>query len=146
MNKMIDKEFDKLISTAIDKDQDLPEGLSSRLDSMIENLEREEQVNSQSKKSRIVRHLFIWTSSIAACLLISILLLKPQEPRFNDPIQYASLIEDTYSNPKDAAIATEKALAILSEKFNLGIETVNNSKKKIEKVNKDVNNYLNKIK
>lgn len=143
---MIDKEFDKLISTALDKDQDIPEGLSERLDSMIDNLEREEQLSSQSKNNRIVRHLFVWTSSIAACLLITFLLIKPKEPRFSDPIQYASLIEDTYTNPKDAAIATEKALAILSEKFNLGIESVNNSKQKIDKVNKEVNNYLNKIK
>jgi len=51
-------------------------------------------------------------------------------------------LADTYTNPQEAAIAAQEALAFLSVNLNKGIEQVNEAQQEMNKVNEILNIHL----
>ncbi len=51
-------------------------------------------------------------------------------------------LADTYTNPQEAAMAAQKALAFMSVNLNKGIEQVNEAQQEMNKVNKILNKHL----
>jgi len=52
-------------------------------------------------------------------------------------------LADTYTNPQEAAIAAQKALAFMSSNLNKGIDQINDAQQEINKVNRILNKHLN---
>ena len=119
---MNDKNIDELINKALQEEQALPEGLSRRLEEQIDAWAATEEKKTRSLTRR--RTLY-WLSGVAASILLCIRLA------------------DTYTNPKDAAVAAEKALLLLSHNLNKGISQVNDAGQEIDKVNNILNKHLN---
>jgi hypothetical protein len=128
---MDDKKIDELINKALQEEQALPEGLSRRLEKQIDTW-----ASTEEKKTRSLtrRRTLYWLSGVAASILLCISFL-----------QYESSYQayDTYTNPKDAAAAAEKALLLLSQNLNKGISQVDNAGQEIDKVNNILNKHLN---
>ena len=110
---MDDKKIDELINKALQEEQALPEGLSRRL-------------------------TLYWLSGVAASILLCISFLQ-----YKSSYQAYDRLSDTYTNPKDAAAAAEKALLLLSQNLNKGISQVDNAGQEIDKVNNILNKHLN---
>ncbi len=134
---MNDKEIDELIDKVLHEEQELPEGLSERLEQYIEQLEADEK----EQKSSLFRKRFLITiSSVAAALLLGVAIFFQTERTNLQPT-----VADTFSDPYEAAEAAEKALAFLSTQFNKGVDQVSDAQLEIEKVNEIVNKQLKDI-
>ena len=123
---MNDKQIDELINKVLREDQTLPEGLSERLEQQIDAwaaAEKKETIRSSFRR----RSLF---------LRIGIRIFLFTTP--NEEHQLA----DTYTNPQEAAMAAQKALAFMSVNLNKGIEQVNEAQQEMNKVNKILNKHL----
>ena len=121
---MDDKKIDELINKALQEEQALPEGLSRRLEKQIGSLTR--------------RRTLYWLSGVAASILLCISFLQ-----YKSSYHAHDRLSDTYTNPKDAAAAAEKALLLLSQNLNKGISQVDNAGQEIDKVNNILNKHLN---
>ena len=128
---MDDKKIDELINKALQEEQALPEGLSRRLEKQIDTW-----ASTEEKKTRSLtrRRTLYWLSGVAAS--ISFL-------QYESSYQAYDRLSDTYTNPKDAAAAAEKALLLLSQNLNKGISQVDNAGQEIDKVNNILNKHLN---
>ena len=128
---MDDKKIDELINKALQEEQALPEGLSRRLEKQIDTW-----ASTEEKKTRSLtrRRTLYWLSGVAAT--ISFL-------QYKSSYQAHDRLSDTYTNPKDAAAAAEKALLLLSQNLNKGISQVDNAGQEIDKVNNILNKHLN---
>lgn len=134
---MNDKEIDDLIDKALREEQELPEGLSDRLEQYIDQLETEEK----GKQKSLFRKRFLITfSSIAAALLLGVVIFFQTEKTNLQPTT-----ADTFNDPYEAAEAAQKALAFLSLQFNKGVDQAVEAQQEIEKVNEIVNKQLNEI-
>lgn len=132
---MDDKKIDELINKALQEEQALPEGLSRRLEQQIDAWASAEEKKTRSWTRR--RSLY-WLSGVVAAILLCIAFFQydvsshtPDRPR------------DTYTNPEEAAVAAEKALLLLSQNLNKGINQVNDAEQEIDKVNNILNKHLN---
>ena len=128
---MDDKKIDELINKALQEEQALPEGLSRRLEKKIDTW-----ASTAEKKPR--RRTLYWLSGVAASILLCISFLQ-----YKSSYQAYDRLSDTYTNPKDAAAAAEKALLLLSQNLNKGISQVDNAGQEIDKVNNILNKHLN---
>jgi len=132
---MNDKQIDELINKALREDGKLPEGLSGRLEQYIDNLAAKEQ----KQKSPLMRKHFIYLfGGVAAAMLIGFVLFLQTDNFYNKPTT-----ADTFSDPQEAAIAANKALAFMSTQLNNGLDQVSDAEQEINKVNKIVNKQLN---
>lgn len=132
---MNDKQIDELINKALREDGELPEGLSGRLEQYIDNLAAKEQ----RQKSPLMRRQFIYLfGGVAAAMLIGFVLFLQTDNFYNKPTT-----ADTFSDPQEAAIAANKALAFMSTQLNNGLDQVSDAEQEINKVNKIVNKQLN---
>jgi hypothetical protein len=132
---MNDKQIDELINKALREDGELPEGLSGRLEQYIDNLAAKEQ----KQKSPLMRKHFIYLfGGVAAAMLIGFVLFLQTDNFYNKPTT-----ADTFSDPQEAAIAANKALAFMSTQLNNGLDQVSDAEQEINKVNKIVNKQLN---
>ncbi len=125
---MNDKEIDKLIDEALDIP--IPEGLAERLEKQIDGLAARE-------KKRSLRRIVYWASSVAAIALlcIGIFIKTSVSP-------YQNKLADTYTDPLEAAMVAEKALAFMSAQLNKGLDQVNDAGQEIEKVNQILNKHI----
>lgn len=132
---MDDKKIDELINKALQEEQALPEGLSRRLEKQIDTW-----ASTEEKKPRSLtrRRTLYWLSGVAAYILLCISFLQ-----YKSSYQAYDRLSDTYTNPKDAAAAAEKALLLLSQNLNKGISQVDNAGQEIDKVNNILNKHLN---
>ena len=107
---MDDKKIDELINKALQEEQALPEGLSRRLEKQIDTW-----ASTEEKKTRSLtrRRTLYWLSGVAASILLCISFLQ-----YKSSYQAHDRLSDTYTNPKDAAAAAEKALLLLSQILN----------------------------
>ena len=112
---MDDKKIDELINKALQEDLALPEGLSERLERQIDFLAQEEISPRVSR-----RRSFYWISGIAA-----------------------PVMADTFTDPEEAAVVAQNALAFMSRNLNKGLGQVNEASQEITKINKIVNKHLN---
>ncbi len=131
---MNDKHIDELIDRALREEQELPEGLSERLELYIDRLAAEDH-EKQAKRVKI-RALY-WLTGVAAALLLGIALFFQTENMNMRPTT-----ADTFNNPEEAAIAAQEALAFLSSQLNKGLDQVSEAKSEVEKVNEIVNKQL----
>ncbi len=129
---MNDKDWDELIQKALKADQQLPDGLSRRLE---EQIDRWAAADEQLK-----RKCFSPTRQWIGIAATTLLLLGLSGLYF----MQTPTIPDTYSNPKEAAAATEKALLLLSQNLNKGFEQVEKANLEMEKaqviLNKTIKN------
>ena len=129
---MDDKKIDELINKARQEEQALPEGLSRR--------QIDTWASTEEKKTRSLtrRRTLYWLSGVAASILLCISFLQ-----YKSSYHAHDRLSDTYTNPKDAAAAAEKALLLLSQNLNKGISQVDNAGQEIDKVNNILNKHLN---
>ena len=117
----------------------IPEGLESRLNSLIDEWDTHERRTLKVKKhTRVLR--LQWIGSIAASLLIlfsvGMFLYRPYT---------APTPQDTCANPDEAYAQAQKALIMLSSSLNKGIEKVESVNETTEKIQENVNEQLNRI-
>ncbi len=109
---------------------DAPLYLEEKLNSLIDNLERDE-----NEKQTPLRVLSIkswrWAISIAASVLI--VLSVGIFTYFGNNSNQSPMLVDTYSNPEDAYIETQKALLLVSNKLNKGFEQMEKVNEILEK-------------
>lgn len=128
-----DMEFEKRIFLKLYSSQqnNVPTHLGEKLNALIDNLSREENNNKISHVVLPINHLISktwrWAMSIAASILI--LLSAGIFAYFGKNAHKNEMLVDTYSNPEQAYLETQKTLLLVSSKLNKGIqqmEKVNN--------------------
>lgn len=133
---MNDKQIDELIDKALTEEQALPEGLSERLDQYIDTLSAAEQ---QIKRHSLVRRRsFYWFSGVAAALVLAIALF------FQTESKRPQATADTFSDPEEAALVAQNALAFMSLQLNKGLDHVAGAEQEMEKVNQILNKSFNR--
>lgn len=133
---MNDKQIDELIKKALLEEQALPEGLGKRLEQQIDSWATAEEKKTRSLSRK--RTLY-WLSGIAAAVLLCIGIFQPDIPLPHSGHRFA----DTYSDPKEAAEAAQKALLFMSQNLNKGIDQAQEVREEINKVNNIINKHLN---
>ena len=134
---MNDKQIDELINKVLREDQTLPEGLSERLEQQIDSwaaAEKKETVRSSCHR----RSLYWLSGAVAAILLLCVGIFG-----LTDLNTGKQQLADTYTNPQEAAIAAQKALAFMSSNLNKGIDQINDAQQELNKVNRILNKHLN---
>lgn len=125
---MDDKEVNRMIDEALDIP--IPEGLAERLEAQIDELAAKE-------KKHNLRRIIYWAASTAAVILLCIgLFVNTNRP--SDQMQTA----DTFTDPAEAALVAEQALAFISTQLNKGLDQVTDAGQEIDKVNKIVYKHL----
>ncbi len=108
---------------------DVPPHLEKKLTNLIDNLEREEnnkQITPTVLPKEQISKSWRWVISIAASILI--VLSAGIFAYFENKTNKDQMLVDTFSNPEEAYIETQKTLLLVSSKLNKGI-------KQVEKVN-----------
>jgi len=109
----------------------VPQGLENKIERLIDRLDQEE------RDSRVVtlkpeprRFDWKWITGIAASIVIvvSVCLFTIRDNN--------QLMADTYSNPEEAYVETQRALLLVSNKLNKGFEQVESAQKNLERTNK----------
>ena len=135
----LDKErfTDRDIFNALNDNSDisLPEGITERLESAIDK--HIADTSAYKRKKISINRLYIAISSAAAVVLLCIGLFFVSEK----PTQ-SNYIADTYSDPKEAALAAEKALLLVSNKLNQGLSPLEKVTENVDKTNKLLNETL----
>lgn len=131
---MNDKQIDELINKVLREDQTLPEGLSERLEQQIDAWAATEK--KETIRSSFRRRPLYWLSGAAAVALLCVGIFQFVAP------EKEHQLADTYTNPQEAAIAAQEALAFLSINLNKGIEQVNEAQQEMNKVNEILNIHL----
>ena len=131
---MNDKQIDELINKVLREDQTLPEGLSERLEQQIDAWAAAEK--KETIRSSFRRRSLYWLSGAAAIALLCVGIFQFVAP------EKEHQLADTYTNPQEAAIAAQEALAFLSINLNKGIEQVNEAQQEMNKVNEILNIHL----
>lgn len=134
---MNDKHIEELIDQALRQEQDLPEGLSERLEGYLDGLAIEEH---EKQAGRVRMRALYWLTGVAAALLLGIALFFQTE-NVNRPPTTA----DTFNTPEEAAVAAQEALAFLSTQFNKGLDQVSEAKSEVDKVNEIVNKQMKEL-
>lgn len=130
---MDDKRIDELINKALQEDLALPEGLSERLERQIDFLAQE-----KTPPTRSVRiPSFYWISGVAAAIFGALFLL------FTEINRPAPTMADTFTDPEEAAVAAQNALAFMSRNLNKGLGQVQETGQEIERINKIIHKHLN---
>jgi len=113
----------------------LPEGIYDRLDSALtKHIQRTDKRRLYSK----TKTLYIRLMSAAAIILLCVGVFF-----FTDRASKSPLIADTFTNPKEAAIAAEQALLLVSSKLNQGLAPYEKFKKTIIKTDEIIKENLN---
>lgn len=131
---MNDKQIDELINKVLREDQTLPEGLSERLEQQIDAWAAAEK--KETIRSSFRRRSLYWLSGAAAIALLCVGIFQFAAS------EKEHQLADTYTNPQEAAIAAQEALAFLSVNLNKGIEQVNEAQQEMNKVNEILNIHL----
>lgn len=108
---------------------DMPLHLEEKLSTLIDNLERGEDNKSKPhivSPIKLTNKSWRWAMSIAASILI--VLSVGIFAYFGNNSSKSPMLVDTYSNPEDAYLETQRTLLLVSGKLNKGIQ-------QIEKVN-----------
>lgn len=133
---MDDKKIEELINKTLKEDLALPTGLSERLEEHIDSWAEKENKGKYDTWILRRRSLY-WVSGISAAILCAVLFI------FTETNRPTPRLADTYSDPKEAAIAAQNALALLSSNLNKGLAQMDNAQQEMNKINKIVNKHLN---
>lgn len=127
---MDDKRIDELIKRALQEDMSLPDGLADRLESRIDMLAENER-----SKERFKRRSFLLIPAAAA--ILGVILLIGDGFRGDNP-----RMADTYSNPEEAALVAQEALAFMSRNLNKGLNQMDDAGKDIVRINSIINKQI----
>lgn len=130
---MNEQQIDELIKQALQTEAQLPKGLEARLSAHIDALAAAEQPRIQPRSHH---SWWIRIGGIAAAFagaLLWIALERPSEP---------PIMADTFSDPKEAALVAEKALVLLSQNLNKGLEQAQASAEEMRQINQIINKHL----
>jgi hypothetical protein len=117
-----------LFRTMFEKEEiKIPAGIENRLASLVDQLEKSGQRKIATTKSHQARRLWLRIGGVAAsiCLLVSIgLFIQNQRDDSSGITNDRNLNSPTQLTPEDQRklIQAEKALELVSEKFNKGME------------------------
>lgn len=135
---MNDKEMNRLIQEALRNERELPEGLSDRLEQYIDQLAADEKKISVSPARR--RSIYYWVGGIAASFILAVAIFFQVESQPVTPT-----MADTFTDPTEAAIAAQDALAFLSTQLNKGLDQVNEAGKEVNRINTIVNKQMDAL-
>ncbi len=119
---MNDRQIDELIEAALRQEQQLPEGLSARLEQFVDTLAAQRKPKSKSRRLG-----WLTGAAAAAAVGVAVLIPRPQPP-----------LADTFTDPAEAAAAVEQALALLSTRYNEGLDRVARAAAEMEQANEIV--------
>lgn len=131
---MNDKQIDELIDKTLLEDQSLPEGLSWRLEQQINAWATAEK---NKMRSQLRKRALYWLSGVAAVALLCIGFFQPDMP-----FRSSHRRTDTYTDPKEAATAAQKALLFMSQNLNKGIDQATDAQQEISKVNSILDKHI----
>lgn len=134
---MDNKRIDEMIDQVLREEQELPEGLSDRLEQYIDQLAAKEK---RQKRTVGRKRALYWFGGVAAALLLGIAVFFQTEQAGLKPTT-----ADTFSDPQQAAIAAQEALAFMSIQLNKGLDQVTEAHEEVNKVNDIVNKQLQDI-
>lgn len=118
---------------------EVPEDLERKLSCMIDEWDtREKRTRRIKKQARILR--LQWIGSIAAGMLLLLAVGWYLHKPYSAPAP-----QDTCATPEEAYAQAQKALVMLSNSLNKGIETMETVQETAEKVQENVNEQLNRI-
>ncbi|SHF78663.1 hypothetical protein SAMN05444362_11037 [Dysgonomonas macrotermitis] len=118
------------------KNEEAPYHLESRLISLVDKLDKEENRTSRPIRKSIHIH-WKWVSGIAACIAIMITAGIFLYKGMGQHQEYA--VVDTYSDPEDAYRETQKVMLLVSNKLNKGLQQVESIQDNVDRVNKVMN-------
>lgn len=134
-----DKEIDALIEQALKEEQALPEGLSDRLSQSIDSWQQAEQQQRAKHRTLVVRLSFAVAASLLLLLFVK---WNPSTPTEQELTASASIWEDTYTDPNEAAAAAQEALRLLSKNLNKGMNMASANTAKVGQVKEIVKEQL----
>jgi len=119
---------------------DVPSGLESKLERLIDRLDKEE---TQSKRKAI--QIRLWVGSIAASIIVlfsvGLYIHSSDKMKMSDTSQ-----PSTISDPDVAYREAEKALILVSENFNKGLAQLAMVSDQIDKTNKTLDKTFKTLK
>ena len=119
---------------------DVPTGLESKLETLINRLDKEEK---QSKRK--ARQIRLWVGSVAASIVVLIsvglYIYSSDKTKMFNASQTA-----TITDPEVAYREAEKALILVSENFNKGLSQLAMVSDQIEKTNKTLDKTFKTLK
>ncbi|EJW96259.1 hypothetical protein EVA_15635 [gut metagenome] len=104
--------------------------MAERLESRIDRLAKDERL-----KERFKRRSLFWIPAAAAILGVILLIgdgFKGDNPR----------MADTYSDPEEAALVAQEALAFMSKNLNKGLNQMDDAGKDIVRINSIINKQI----
>ena len=118
----------------------LPEGINDRIERALDihitqtSASENEIVHKRIPLYSKTRRLYIAVASSAAAILLCLGIFF-----VSDNHRSPDMIADTYTNPKEAAIAAEQVLVLVSSKLNKGLSSLEKVKESVDKTNELLN-------
>ena len=112
-----------------------PEGISERFETVIDK-HIAYTSTKEGKKISINRFYAVISSAVAVVLLCVGLFFFTEKP------SQTNYIADTYSDPKEAALAAEQALLFVSNKLNQGLSPLEKVTESVDKTYKILNETI----
>ncbi|WP_029904271.1 hypothetical protein [Prevotella sp. 10(H)] len=126
------------------EDIEVPVGLESKLENLIDNLAKEEGPKVETKPQPARKRLVLWIGSAAAtiAILVSVTFYLNNKPEISNPpiAQGQNLSEADMQTLKEA----QDALILLSSNFNKGMEQLGVVSSNLDKTNEILNKTLNR--
>lgn len=140
---MDDKRIDELINEALREDMALPDGLAERLERRLDSLASRAdaeagapRVSIRAREGRSPRRRFLYAlSGVAAALIGVVCYIGIESAR---PAK-----ADTFTDPREAALVAQDALALLLRNLNKGLEQAREANREITRIQDIVNKHLN---
>lgn len=115
----------------------VPFGLESKLENLIDELDKDNKSDTKPARPKIKSINWKWVSGIAASIVIFISAGLFFHKSFDKKSDF--VVQDTYSDPKEAYRETQKTMLLVSNKLNKGLQQVETVQGNVDKVNKIMN-------
>ena len=128
------KVFLSLYNLSEENDVEIPVSLKGKLSSLIDGLERKEK---PKKRSLMLRRVSAAAALVLLLISVGLFMLNNRQPH--------DMLVDTFTDPKEAYLETQKTLAMISNTLNSGLDPLKKAGDDITKVNQIVSESLGKI-
>lgn len=126
--------FLNLYSLPVDDDAEMPFSLNDKLSSLIDDLAQKEK---PKRRNVMLRRVSAIAASLLLLISVGLFMLNDRHPQH--------MLVDTYTDPREAYIETQKALEMISSKLNDGLDPLKKAGDDMSKVNQILNQSLGKI-
>ena len=126
--------FLSLYNLPADDTVEVPSSLNDKLGSLIDGLSEKEK---PKRRSLMLKRFSAIAASLLLLISIGLFVLNDRQPQ--------SMLVDTYTDPEEAYIETQKTLQLISSTLNDGIKPLKKANDDIIMVNQIVNESFNKI-